>query len=332
MKKNYYLFTLCAILFGFTMNAQIHIMTDDNATAWTFTQKAANFTNSLIIGSNTTQTLTTASGNTALGFSALDNLKQGANNTAVGFNAGTTVGGGNANDGQANSMFGKSAGEDVGTGSYNTMIGASAGSTVNGGDKNVFVGHNTGNAAPVASTNRIGLGQNAQVAANNTANIGNADITNVYFGGNAANTAYSATLNAKGLVLENDESITNATDGIIAVAATTTTFSGNVTVNSDMRLKDNIESLGNTISDILKLDGKSYTREGRDEIGLLAQDVELIYPELVSVDENGILSVNYQALTPVLINGVKDQEARIAKQEERIAKLEILVNLLLNGK
>ena len=34
----------------------------------------------------------------------------------------------------------------------------------------------------------------------------------------------------------------------------------------------------------------------------------------------------------VLINGVKDQEARIAKQEERIVKLEILVNLLLNGK
>ena len=101
-------------------------------------------------------------------------------------------------------------------------------------------------------------------------------------------------------------------------------------VISDMRLKDNIESLGNTISDILKLDGKSYTRDGRNEIGLLAQDVELIYPELVSVDRKGMLAVNYQALSAILINGVKDQEARISKQEERIANLEILVQLLLN--
>ena len=71
---------------------------------------------------------------------------------------------------------------------------------------------------------------------------------------------------------------------------------------------------------------------GRKEIGLLAQDVELVYPELVSSDAKGMLSVNYQALSAILINGVKDQEARIAKQEERIVKLEILVNLLLNGK
>ena len=45
-----------------------------------------------------------------------------------------------------------------------------------------------------------------------------------------------------------------------------------------MRLKDNIKPLGDTMIDILKLDGKSYTRDGREEIGLLAQDVQLVYP------------------------------------------------------
>ena len=74
--------------------------------------------------------------------------------------------------------------------------------------------------------------------------------------------------------------------------------------NSDMRLKDNIKPLGDTMIDILKLDGKSY-RDGREEIGLLAQDVQLVYPELVSEDANGMLSVNYQALSAILINGIK---------------------------
>jgi hypothetical protein len=120
------------------------------------------------------------------------------------------------------------------------------------------------------------------------------------------------------ITLENDETISNGTDGTVVI-------SGNLSVSSDMRLKDNITSLGSTISDIIKLDGKSYTREGRKEIGLLAQDVELVYPELVSIDRKGILAVNYQALSAVLINGMKDQEARIAK-------LELLVKLLLNNK
>ena len=50
-----------------------------------------------------------------------------------------------------------------------------------------------------------------------------------------------------------------------------------------------------------------------------------MYPELVSEDANGMLSVNYQALSAVLINGIKDQEARLQK-------LEMLVKILLEDK
>ena len=51
---------------------------------------------------------------------------------------------------------------------------------------------------------------------------------------------YNATLYATGINLENDETITNATDGTVVV-------SGNLTVSSDMRLKDNIQPLGDTM-------------------------------------------------------------------------------------
>ena len=92
-----------------------------------------------------------------------------------------------------------------------------------------------------------------------------------------------------------------------------------------MRLKDNIQPLGDTMINILKLDAKSYTREGREEIGLIAQDVQSVYPELVVEDGNGMLAVNYQALSAILINGIKDQEARIQQ-------LEMLVKILLEDK
>jgi hypothetical protein len=325
MKKFNYLFTLCAILFGSTTYAQNYWQSSDN-TALAITQRATNFTNSLVIGSNSVHgdgLTALAQKNTGIGITALDNLKTGDANTAVGFNSlganGTGIG---------NTAVGSASGYLVSSGSYNTIVGNQAGIVLTGGQKNTFIGSGAKSDSN-ASLRRVGIGQGVLVTADNTAVIGDSNVTNVYFGGMGTG-EWDATLHATGITLENSETITNATDGTIAVTATTTTFSGNVTVSSDMRLKDNIYTLGNTISDILKLDGKSYTREGRKEIGLLAQDVELVSPELVSSDAKGMLSVNYQALSAILINGVKDQEARISKQEERIANLEILVQLLLN--
>jgi hypothetical protein len=71
---------------------------------------------------------------------------------------------------------------------------------------------------------------------------------------------------------------------------------GNLNVNSDARLKANIVSLGSTLSKLLQIDGKSYTMKKdeseKQKIGLLAQDIEKVFPELVS-ESNGIKSVNY---------------------------------------
>ena len=97
------------------------------------------------------------------------------------------------------------------------------------------------------------------------------------------------------------------------------TLAGNLNVNSDARLKANIVSLGSTLSKLLQIDGKSYTMKKdeseKQKIGLLAQDIEKVFPELVS-ESNGIKSVNYQGLVPVLINALKEQEERIKRLEE----------------
>jgi hypothetical protein len=102
------------------------------------------------------------------------------------------------------------------------------------------------------------------------------------------------------------------------------TLAGDLTVNSDARLKSNIVSLGSTLAKLMQIDGKSYTlrsNEKENKIGLLAQEILEVFPELVKsgMDKNETLSVNYQGLIPVLINAIKEQQNQIKTIYEEIS-------------
>ena len=106
------------------------------------------------------------------------------------------------------------------------------------------------------------------------------------------------------------------------------TVSGDVNISSDARLKSNIVSLGSTLTKLLQIDGKYYEMKGKQKIGVLAQEIQEVFPELVSEDDNEMLAVNYQGLVPVLINALKEQQNeinRLKDQEKRIERLEKLV-------
>ena len=106
------------------------------------------------------------------------------------------------------------------------------------------------------------------------------------------------------------------------------TVSGDVNITSDARLKSNIVSLGSTLSKLLQIDGKFYEMKGKQKIGVLAQEIQEVFPELVSEDDNEMLAVNYQGLVPVLINALTEQDKIIKTQEERLNKIEeVLANL-----
>ena len=89
----------------------------------------------------------------------------------------------------------------------------------------------------------------------------------------------------------------------------------------------------------------------KKKIGLLAQDIEKVFPELVT-ETNDIKSVNYQGLVPVLINAMKEQdevirnqnkllsnqdtinkeqEAKLNKQQQEIDELKAMVKALAKG-
>ena len=313
MKKLTYLFAFFALSFGLSINAQVSSL-DDLSDA---KSGGAQFTNSLILGHAATATqqgsLTAAIQNVFAGYGSGQDITQGDNNTAVGFQSLY-----NLRNGNYNVAIGKDAGKLLVGGEYNTLIGNGAGDNMGtGADFNVIIGAGADVDNGGDAQQRIAIGRAVTVTADNTTVIGKSTQTDTYFGGMDTG-EWNSNIYANALYLENSESITNATDGTVVV-------SGNLTVSSDMRLKDNIQPLGDTMVNILKLDGKSYTREGREEIGLIAQDVQNVYPELVVEDGNGMLAVNYQALSAILINGIKDQEARIQK-------LELLVKLLLEDK
>jgi hypothetical protein len=65
--------------------------------------------------------------------------------------------------------------------------------------------------------------------------------------------------------------------------------------------------------------------KGKQKIGVLAQEIKEVFPELVSEDENEMLAVNYQGLVPVLINALKEQESKYLEQEKRLERLEKLI-------
>mgnify|MGYP001301659304 CR=1 FL=1 len=90
--------------------------------------------------------------------------------------------------------------------------------------------------------------------------------------------------------------------------------------------------LSKVVNSIEELKQRPDLTNNKQKIGLLAQEIETVFPELVS-ENNNIKSVNYQGLVPVLINAIKEQHheiERLKKQEERLRLLEQKVNALLD--
>ncbi|MBN1896421.1 MAG: tail fiber domain-containing protein, partial [Candidatus Aenigmarchaeota archaeon] len=93
--------------------------------------------------------------------------------------------------------------------------------------------------------------------------------------------------------------------------------------SSDASLKKNIATLDNSLEKILKLRGVSFNwkKDNQASIGLIAQEVEDVYPELVT-GEDGSKAVQYGNLVAVLIEAVKEQQKEIDELEARIEVLE----------
>ena len=94
--------------------------------------------------------------------------------------------------------------------------------------------------------------------------------------------------------------------------------------SSDKNLKTDIKPLQDSLQKVLELQGVSFNWKstGQPSIGLIAQDVEKVFPEIVATDsKTGLKSVAYENLIAPLIESVKEQQKEINNLQEQINEL-----------
>ncbi len=123
----------------------------------------------------------------------------------------------------------------------------------------------------------------------------------------------------------------------------------NIVHTSDSALKEKILQINNSLEKINKINGVTFYWKNKiineKQIGIIAQDVEKVFPELVKEGDNGIKSVNYSGLIAPTIEAVKElknendklkqekdqQIAKLTKENEdlknRLAKIEQMLNI-----
>ena len=157
-----------------------------------------------------------------------------------------------------------------------------------------------------------------------TLQLGNNGANNILAGNTSAGGYFDFYVNATSI------SQSGGTSGIKALTLTAAgntiarydfTASGNVTAYSDERLKENIQTLDG--SKVLQMRGVSFTKDGKEGSGVIAQELELIASELVHTadDEIGTKSVAYGNLVGYLIENAKQQQAEIDELKALVKKL-----------
>ncbi len=103
---------------------------------------------------------------------------------------------------------------------------------------------------------------------------------------------------------------------------------------SDRRFKRDIQEMENALGTLLSInpvnyffkkdefDSQGYNFSDAKQFGLIAQELELVLPDLVQTGQDGYKSVNYTALIPILIKAIQEQNTLIESQENRIRELE----------
>jgi trimeric autotransporter adhesin len=130
-------------------------------------------------------------------------------------------------------------------------------------------------------------------------------------GGNSGAVTLNCTIDTPGEVgLGNLSSSGNALAGNF-------TATGDITAYSDKRLKTNIKTISGALEKVNALRGVTFDKDGKRGLGVIAQEVEKILPEVV-LDGEEYKSVAYGNIVGVLIEAVKEQQKQINELKERL--------------
>ena len=222
--------------------------------------------------------------NTAVGSQALTSHKEGEGNTAIGY-ASLNL----SRKGSNNTAVGLWSLKELKRGNNNVAIGFYAGASITEGSGNIYIGSGAGCEKPCRENDKLYIANSSRET---------------------------------GLLISGDFASHNVrVHGDFHA-------NGNLTQNSDGRLKKDVQPLTNMLESVLKVEGKTYRwKEGSSlsddvDIGLVAQEVEKVFPELVVEDEQGYKGIAYSKLSVILLEAIKEQQGQIIFQQEQIRELE----------
>jgi len=129
--------------------------------------------------------------------------------------------------------------------------------------------------------------------------------------------------NGAGYTTYTSNQATNTTSN---VTFNTVNATGDITAfaSSDERLKDNIQTIPNAVEKVQQIKGVSFDWNGNQtnhsghDIGVIAQDIEKVLPEIVATRANGYKAVRYEKIVALLIEAVKEQQLQIEELKSKL--------------
>ncbi len=145
---------------------------------------------------------------------------------------------------------------------------------------------------------------------------------------------------AKNNNIDNDNDFNIVTDKIMINHSNClgdSNIAGTLIADSDINLKTNLKKLDNCLDNIKYITGYKYERidlsdNNKIHIGVIAQDVEKCYPELVTekmIKEKKTKGVNYNGLSPILIECIKELTIKMDNLEEKYNNIEKIIEQLI---
>ena len=241
--------------------------------------------------------------NTIVGALSMSANSLGARNTTVGSQSLTKTSSGSDNTVIGALSMRMTDSQKPGFNEGNTAMGSQALGKIKRGNSNTAVGFKAG------YNNGLGSG-NVYIGAYAGPNKRNTENNKLYISNSPQSHLITGDFSSRGVTINGS---LNSTQGI--------------SESSDVRLKKDIDPITLGLDAVLQLEGKTFkwsdeSLSQETHIGLIAQDVEKVIPELVTEDENGFKAIAYAKLTTILIEAIKEQQGQMTTQQDQIATLE----------
>ena len=303
----------------------------------------------VFIGESSGRKNSTGGSNVFIGDQAGESNTTGSNNIHIGTGAGQK---GNGND---NLFMGFGSGFDNTSGTFNVFLGSMSGFNNRQGNNNVYLGTGAGYINLNGSGNVfIGREAGGQETGSNKLYIDNSNTSSPLIYGDFSSNALTvngilATSNNLRIstnpgtgatpinFIYQGSSGSNAKEYAVAIYdplwVQGPMWANNYYTNSDLRLKKELSPLEPVLSKLFNIGTYYYywenksapdgePSEDRRQIGMIAQEIEKTFPELVYTDANGFKSVDYSKFSVVLLEAVREQQALIDQLKSRLEKLE----------